>query len=80
MELFNVYPLYNVTPEKGRGMMLGIEFNFEVGELRKNLIFKKHIFTGGFNNNNLLRILPPLTISKEEVNLFINTLKDLLYE
>lgn len=61
-------------------MILGIEFNFEVGELRKNLIFKKYIFTGGFNNNNLLRILPPLTISKEEVNLFINTLKDLLYE
>jgi len=63
---------------KGRGLMLGIEFDFEVGDLRKKLIFEKHIFTGGSNNKNLLRILPPLTISKEEIKQFINALKDLL--
>src|SRR5690606_4639803 len=44
---------------KGKGLMLGVEFDFEVGELRKKLIFDKHIFTGGSNNKNLLRILPP---------------------
>lgn len=63
---------------KGRGLMLGAEFDFEVGELRKKLIFDKQIFTGGSNNKNLLRILPPLSISKPEIDVFINALKELL--
>lgn len=63
---------------KGRGLMLGVEFDFEVGELRKKLIFDQHIFTGGSNNKNLLRILPPLTFTKEQVNDFINALKEVL--
>ena len=63
---------------KGKGLMLGIEFDFEVAELRKKLIFDKHIFTGGANNKNLLRILPPLTIKKEQIAIFINALKELL--
>ena len=65
---------------KGRGLMLGTEFDFEVGELRKKLIFEKNIFTGGSNNKNLLRILPPLSISKSEIDVFINALKELLPE
>ena len=65
---------------KGRGLMLGAEFDFEVGELRKKLIFDKNIFTGGSNNKNLLRILPPLSISKSEIDVFINALKELLPE
>ena len=63
---------------KGKGLMLGVEFNFEVGELRKKLIFDQHIFTGGSNNKNLLRILPPLNAKKEHVDLFINALKVIL--
>jgi len=63
---------------KGKGLMLGVEFDFEVGELRKKLIFDKHIFTGGSNNKNLLRILPPLSAKKEHVDLFINALKEIL--
>ena len=34
--------------------MLGLEFDFETSELRKNLIFKHKIFTGGSANKNLL--------------------------
>ncbi|HCE55056.1 MAG TPA: aspartate aminotransferase family protein [Lutibacter sp.] len=63
---------------KGKGLMLGVEFDFEVGELRKKLIFDKHIFTGGANNKNLLRILPPLSAKKEHVDIFINALKEIL--
>ena len=63
---------------KGKGLMLGVEFDFEVGELRKKLIFDKHIFTGGSNNKNLLRILPPLNINKEQIAFFINALKEIL--
>jgi len=63
---------------KGKGLMLGVEFDFEVGDLRKKLIFDKHIFTGGSNNKNLLRILPPLTIKKEHITYFIKSLKELV--
>ena len=63
---------------KGKGLMLGVEFDFEVGELKKKLIFDKHIFTGGSNNKNLLRILPPLNINKEQIAFFINALKEIL--
>ena len=63
---------------KGKGLMLGVEFDFEVGDLRKKLIFDQHIFTGGSNNKNLLRILPPLSAKKEHIDLFINALKEIL--
>jgi len=63
---------------KGRGLMLGLEFDFEVAELRKNLIYDKHIFTGGANNRNLLRILPPLTVKKEHIDIFFDALKEVL--
>ncbi|KUO69632.1 MAG: acetylornithine aminotransferase [Lutibacter sp. BRH_c52] len=63
---------------KGKGLMLGVEFDFEVGDLRKKLIFDQHIFTGGSNNKNLLRILPPLSAKKEHFDIFINALKEIL--
>lgn len=61
---------------KGRGLMLGLEFDFPVAELRKKLIYQHHIFTGSAKNPNLLRILPPLTIQKEHVNQFLGALKE----
>ncbi len=70
--------LSGVKQVKGRGLMLGIEFDFEVGELRKKLIYDYHIFTGGSKNKNLLRILPPLTAGKEEVDRLIKALRELL--
>lgn len=63
---------------KGRGLMLGLEFDFEVGDLRKQLIYDYHIFTGGAMNKNLLRILPPLTVKKEHINQFFEALIDAL--
>ena len=60
---------------KGRGLMLGIEFNFPIAALRKELIFKHHIFTGSAKNPNLLRILPPLTIKKQHVDQFFDAVK-----
>lgn len=59
---------------KGRGLMLGLEFDFPVSELRKELIYNQHIFTGGSSNPNLLRILPPLNITKEEMTHFFQAL------
>ncbi|HUH47518.1 MAG TPA: aminotransferase class III-fold pyridoxal phosphate-dependent enzyme, partial [Arenibacter sp.] len=60
---------------KGMGLMLGLEFDFEVSELRKKLIYDQHIFTGGANNKQLLRILPALNITKENVDHFFDALK-----
>ncbi len=60
---------------KGRGLMLGLEFDFPIAALRKELIFKHHIFTGSAKNPNLLRILPPLTIKKQHVDQFFDALK-----
>lgn len=65
---------------KGKGLMLGLEFDFEVGDLRKKLIYEYHIFTGGAMNKNLLRILPPLTIKKEHIDQFFEALVDALDE
>ena len=63
---------------KGRGLMLGLEFDFKVAELRKKLIYDKHIFTGGANNKKLLRILPPLNVKKEHIDMFFDALKETL--
>ncbi|MBT8245713.1 MAG: aspartate aminotransferase family protein [Winogradskyella sp.] len=64
---------------KGRGLMLGLEFDFPISELRKNLIFKHQIFTGGSKNPNLIRILPPLTVKKQHIDSFFEALeKELL--
>ena len=63
---------------KGRGLMLGLEFNFEVGPLRKRLIYEKQIFTGGSSNKKVLRILPPLTVQKVHFDQLFDALEDLL--
>jgi len=59
---------------KGRGIMLGLEFDFPISELRKTLIFKHHIFTGSSKNPNLIRILPPLTVKKSHIDMLIEAL------
>ncbi|NVJ88879.1 MAG: aminotransferase class III-fold pyridoxal phosphate-dependent enzyme [Flavobacteriaceae bacterium] len=65
---------------KGRGLMLGLEFDFPIAELRKKLIYDYQIFTGSAKNPNLIRILPPLTIRKEHINQFFEALVNALKE
>ncbi|MEO2128101.1 MAG: aminotransferase class III-fold pyridoxal phosphate-dependent enzyme [Christiangramia sp.] len=63
---------------KGRGLMIGLEFDFEVAALRKDLLFNYQIFTGAASNKKLLRILPPLNIQKEHFETFFKALKTAL--
>jgi acetylornithine/N-succinyldiaminopimelate aminotransferase len=63
---------------KGRGLMLGLEFEFDVTELRKKLIYEQFIFTGNASQKNLLRILPPLSITKDDVDVFFVALRNAL--
>lgn len=67
-----------VKKVKGKGLMLGVEFDFEVAGIRKKMIFDKHIFTGGAANKNLLRILPPLSVTKKDIDVFVDALKEVL--
>ncbi len=67
--------LPQVKKIKGRGLMLGLEFDFEVADLRKRLIHNQHFFTGGSKNKYLLRILPALNITKNHIDLFFEALK-----
>jgi len=59
---------------KGRGLMLGLKFEFEVAELRKRLIYNQHIFTGGAKDKYVLRILPALTIKEKDLDHFFSGL------
>lgn len=63
---------------KGRGLMLGLEFDFQVADLRKNLIYDHHLFTGGAKDKTVLRILPALNITKQDLDIFFKALKTAL--
>lgn len=76
--LHRIEEIEEVKEVKGKGLMLGALFDFKVSELRKQLIFEEHIFTGGASNPNLLRILPPLNVSKQQIDVFIDALKNIL--
>ena len=76
----NINQVPEIKKVKGKGLMLGVEFDFDVSVLRKKMIIDKHIFTGSANNKNLLRILPPLTVNKNAIDTFIIALKECLAE
>lgn len=64
-----------VEEVRGRGLMIGFEVKgWNGSELRKNLLFKHHIFTGGAGERTV-RLLPALTLSKEQADYFLNALK-----
>lgn len=74
-ELDTLAPIKEV---RGRGLMIGIEFPFPITELRESLIEEEHIITGVSSNPNVLRLLPPLTITKKEATQFIIAMQNIL--
>lgn len=56
------------------GLMTGIELYTPVAELRKELLFGHHMFTGSASDKHTVRILPSLTISTHEIDLFVTAL------
>ena len=64
-----------ISDVRGRGLMIGFEVDgFTGSELRKKLLFDHHIFTGGAGKMTV-RLLPALTISKEDAERFISELR-----
>ncbi|MDD7456503.1 MAG: aminotransferase class III-fold pyridoxal phosphate-dependent enzyme [Bacteroidales bacterium] len=75
--LENIPDSQKIKDVRGRGMMVGIEFNCPIADIRKALLYEKHIFTG-VAVNNMLRLLAPLVLTKADTDIFINALKELL--
>ena len=69
-----------VKEVRGLGLMIGLEFDFPIKALRKQLLFEEHLFTGSSSNPNVLRLLPPLNISDEEVDLFLEKIQKVLQQ
>ena len=70
--------LATIKEVRGRGLMIGLEFPFPIKKLRKSLIEEEHIITGVSSNPNVLRLLPPLTITKREATQFIVAIQNTL--
>jgi len=64
---------------RGLGLMIGIEFENDVNDLRKKLLFEKKIFTG-VSGSKIIRLLPPLSLKKENALFFLEKLKESLIE
>ena len=55
---------------RGSGLMIGIEMETPVKELRRKLLFEQKVFTGA-SGTNIIRLLPPLSLSKNDADLFL---------
>ncbi len=64
---------------RGLGLMIGIEFETPIKDIRRKLLFEKHIFTG-VSGMNVIRLLPPLTLTMEQAAYFIEKFKETLSE
>ena len=58
---------------RGCGLMIGMEFEKPIKELRTKLLFEQKVFTG-VSGTNVIRLLPPLCLSMEEADDFLNRL------
>jgi acetylornithine aminotransferase len=66
-----------VIEVRGRGLMIGLEFGSPVSALRKVLYEKYKVLTGSSSDPNVLRVLPPLTVSKDEIDIFLAAMLDI---
>ena len=64
---------------RGRGLMIGLEFDEPIKELRTKLLQEKGVFTG-ISGEKVMRLLPPLCINKKDANLFLEKLKEVIKE
>ena len=63
-----------ITNVRGRGLMIGFDYPNELRELKRNLLYKRHIFTGEAKPN-IIRLLPALNITMEQADYFLGALE-----
>ena len=64
----------HITDVRGCGLMIGVEFDAPIKEFRQRLVKEQHVFTGAASTN-ILRLLPPLSLTMEEAAEAIRRLK-----
>lgn len=64
----------HIVDVRGEGLMIGIEYDQPVKALRNALVHNEHVFTGAASTN-ILRLLPPLTLSLDEAKLAVEHIK-----
>lgn len=67
----------SIVDVRGEGLMIGIEFSDNIKTLRTRLVKEQHVFTGAASTN-ILRLLPPLSLTKAEADDFLSRLKQVL--
>jgi acetylornithine aminotransferase len=60
---------------RGRGLMIGFDVPEEIKDLKKNLLYKKQVFTGEAKPN-VIRLLPSLAIARKQVDEFLELLQE----
>ncbi|MCC8087826.1 MAG: aminotransferase class III-fold pyridoxal phosphate-dependent enzyme [Rikenellaceae bacterium] len=65
---------------RGKGLIIGIEMDYDTAALRKKLLFDEKIFVGSAGNKNVIRLLPALNITKEHADIFLPAFRKLLTE
>jgi acetylornithine aminotransferase len=69
--------LEQVKEVRGRGLMIGIELPEELSNVRKELLFKHHIFTGEAKPN-VVRLLPALNLTRAHADRFLEAFVNVL--
>jgi len=69
--------LPGIKEVRGKGLMIGVEFEYPIKELRSQLLFEQKIFTG-VSGTHTIRLLPPLCLPMGDAKLFIEKLKSIL--
>lgn len=77
MERLRNEQLPHVVDVRGRGLMIGIELDVPYKEIRGRLVTEQHCFTG-CSGTNVIRLLPPLCMSKDMADDFIGRFKAVL--
>lgn len=67
----------SIVDVRGEGLMIGIEFSDSIKTLRTRLVKEQHVFAGAASTN-ILRLLPPLSLTKAEADDFLSRLKQVL--
>ena len=75
MEELKKFP--QIKEVRGQGLMIGMEFEEPIKDIRRKLLFEKKVFTG-VSGTNVIRLLPPLCLSMEEAEEFLKRFKEVL--
>ena len=75
MEELKKFP--QIKEVRGQGLMIGMEFEEPIKDIRRRLLFEQKVFTG-VSGTNVIRLLPPLCLSMQQADEFLKRFKQAL--